>query len=409
MLVKSIVRKTLGIKNHVVKKVFHEDEGLAVELDVRKRRRLPCSRCSTLGRVRDRLDERSWKHVKLWGIEVTLRYRPCRISCEHCCGVVVEAIPWSQGKSRLTVGLIWLLSTWAKLLAWDVVARLMGVHWNTVAAAVRQAVSYGLEHRELGSVLYIGIDELSRRKGHVYVTNVYDLEGKRLLWSGEGRGKETLRAFFAEHGEVLRKQVVAVCCDMWGPYVAVVEEELPGALLVFDKFHIVRLLLEAVDKVRREEARQLKKSNPELLARSRYLWLKNPENLSEKQRARFGYLAGLNLRTYRAWLLKESFKEFWYYKRRGWAAKFLNKWLWWATHSRLQPMRDFAWTLRWNVENVLNYFLVRISNAAVEGMNNKAKVVSRRCYGFRSAETYINSLYHCLGDLPEPKLVHRFV
>lgn len=409
MLVKSIVRKTLGIKNHVVKKVYQTADGIVILLDRHRRRRLVCSRCRSLGKVRDRLSERSWKHVKLWGIEVTLRYRPCRVACEHCKRVVVESIPWSEGKSRLSVGLIWLLAVWARLLAWEVVARLMGVHWNTVAAAVRQAVAYGLEHRDLGRILYIGVDELSRRKGHRYVTNVYDLEGKRLLWSGAGRGMETLRAFFAEHGETLTGQVVAVCCDMWQPYVDVLKEQLPGAALVFDKFHLVRQLMEAVDQVRREEARELKKDNPELLARSRYLWLKNPERLTDKQKARLGYLQKLNLRTSRAWLLKESFKELWKYKRKYWARKFLQKWCWWATHSRLQPMRDFAWTLRWHAENVLTWFDFRISNAVVEGLNNKAKVVSRRCYGFRTAQNFITALYHCLGKLPEPNLVHRFV
>jgi transposase len=359
--------------------------------------------------VRDRLKDRTWRHVPLWGIPVTLHYAPARVSCIRCKAVCVEAIPWSQGKCRLSVGLIWLLAAWTKLLAWDVVARLFGVHWNTVAAAVRQAVSYGLAHRQIGQVLYIGIDELSRRKGHRYVTNVYDLQAKRLLWSGEGRGKETLEAFFAEHGEALKDKVLGVCCDMWQPYIDVLRQRCPKAVLVFDKFHIVQKLLQAVDEVRRQEATALKKSNPELLKRTRYIWLKNPENLTPKQRARVGYLEKLNLRTNRAYLLKEAFRELWTYARRGWAKRFLKKWFWWATHSRLKPMRDFAWMLRRHEEELLDYFLLRIDNGAVEGLNNKAKVVSHRCYGFRTAGTFITALYHCLGDLPEPELVHRFL
>ena len=167
--------------------------------------------------------------------------------------------------------------------------------------------------------------------------------------------------------------------------------------------------MKAVDEVRREEARRLKPTNPELLKRTRYLWLKNPENLTEKQKARFGYLEKLNLKTNRAYLLKETFKEFWTYRSRGWAKRFLDKWFWWATHSRLPPMRDFAWMLRRRAEDILNYFDVPITNGAVEGMNNKAKVVSHRCYGFRKAETFITALYHCLGDLPEEECVHRFL
>ena len=409
MLISSIVRRTLAIKRHVVKNVVQGQGGIVIRLDRHRRRLLPCARCGTLGPVRDRLKERTWKHVPLWGIPVRLLYRPARIRCPACGKIVVEAIPWSQGKCRLSKGLIWLLARWAKLLAWDVVARLFAVHWNTVAAAVRRAVAYGLEHREMGPVLSIGIDELSRRKRHVYVTNVYDLSKGRLIWSGEGRSRQTLEAFFAEHGKALKDRVIGVCCDMWQPYIDMVKEHLPKATLVFDKFHLVRHVLDAVDKVRRQEARRLKEANPELLKRTRYIWLKNPENLTDKQRARLGHLEKLNLRTNRAYLLKETFREFWNYKRKGWARRFLNKWFWWATHSRLEPMRDVAWMLRRHQEDILNYFALRIDNGAVEGMNNKAKVVSHRCYGFRTAATYITALYHCLGDLPEPKLVHRFL
>lgn len=398
----------MGIKRHVVKKVTQNGSGITVKLDIRKRRRQPCGTCGKLGRVRDRLKERSWKHVPLWGIPVTLKYAPVRVRCTNCGKILVEAIPWSQGKCRLSTGFIWLLSAWSKLLAWNEVARQFNVHWNTVASAVRQAVSYGLEHREIGNILYIGIDELSRKKGHVYVTNVYDLHEKRLLWSGEGRTQDTLKEFFNEHEETIRN-VKAVCCDMWQPYVDMVKKYLPDATLVFDKFHITQHLMQAVDEVRRDEVSDLKKTNPELLKRTRYIWLKNPENLTDKQRSRLGHLEKLNLRCNRAYLLKESFREFWKYKRKGWAAKFLKKWFWWATHSRLEPMRDFAWMLRRHEDNILTYFEERISNGIVEGLNNKAKVMSRRCYGFRSAKNYITALYHCMGKLPEPEFVHRFL
>jgi len=393
----------------VVTRVSKNGQEITIELDVWRRKRHPCGTCGTMGRVRDRLKPRRWKHVPMWGIPVTLVFAPARVACATCGKVRVASIPWSQGKCRLSVGLIWLLAAWCKLLPWDQVAKLFGVHWNTVATAVRQAVAYGLEHREIGGILYIGIDELSRRKGHVYVTNVYDLTTKRLLWSGEGRSKTTLKAFFEEHASSLRQTVKGVCCDMWQPYIDMIQEHLPEATLVFDKFHVIQHLLKAVDQVRRDEARELKKKNPELLKRTRYIWLKNPENLTDKQRARLGHLEKLNLRSNRAYLLKEGFREFWNYKRKGWARRFLKKWFWWATHSRLKPMRDFAWMLRRHEDGILAYFDERISNGAVEGMNNKAKVVSHRCYGFRTAATYITALYHCLGDLPEPQLVHRFL
>lgn len=262
-MIKSIVKKTLGLKRHCVKSVADREGRIVIELETRKGWRLPCRVCGELSRVRDRLDERTWRHVPLWGIPCELRYRPARVRCSNCRAIKVEAIPWSYGKSPLTIGLIWLLSAWAKLLAWKVVADQFGVHWNSVQGAVRQAVDYGLKHRELGSILCIGIDELSRKKGHVYVTNVYDLEERRLIWSGEGRSRETLKRFLEEHGEALKDQVIGVCCDMWQPYLDMIKEQFPNATLIFDKFHIVQHLNKAVDEVRKEEARELKKTNPE--------------------------------------------------------------------------------------------------------------------------------------------------
>ena len=163
MLVESIVRQTLGVKRHVVKRVFEEGGGLIVELDVRAGWRQPCGTCGTLSRVRDRLASRDWRHVPLWGIPATLRYAPARVRCGFCGRILVEEIPWSQGKCRLSQGLIWLLSSWCKLLPWEQVGKLFGVHWNTVATAVRQAVSYWLARRDLDGVVYIGMDEISRR------------------------------------------------------------------------------------------------------------------------------------------------------------------------------------------------------------------------------------------------------
>jgi transposase len=146
------------------------------------------------------------------------------------------------------------MAVWARLLAWEVVAKLFGVCWSTVASAVRSAVRYGLAHRDTSQVRHIGIDEISRKKGHVYMTQVYDLDQKRLIWSGEGRSEETLRRFFDEWGAEQTARLEGICCDMWAPYLTVIKERCPGAIVVFDKFHLVRHLLEAVDKVRKMEA-----------------------------------------------------------------------------------------------------------------------------------------------------------
>jgi transposase len=352
---------------------------------------------------------RRFRHVPLWGIAVELRYAPRRVSCARCEGVHVEAMPWVSGKQRMTRALMVTLATWTRVLPWKQVARLFRCAWGTVATAVEEAVAYGLANRDLTGLTHIGIDEISRKRGHVYVTNVYDLERKRLVWSGEDRKQETLEAFFDFLGPEKTAALEGICCDMWQPYIDVIKARAPQAVLVFDKFHIVRHLMEAVDQVRRDEIREKGPEHKALMYRTRFLWLKNPWNLTEGQAFRLGELERLNLKINRAYLLKELFRYFWDYRRAGWAKKYLKKWFWWATHSRLKPMRDFAWMVRRHEDDILNYFKMPIDNGTVEGLNNKAKLVIHKAYGFRTAKNYIRNLYHCLGDLPLPQTVHTFV
>lgn len=271
-----------------------------------------------------------------------------------------------------------------------------------------QAVAYGLERRDDSAVRYLGIDEISRRKGHVYHTQVYDLEAKRLLWSGEGRKAATLERFFDEWGAERSGRIEGICCDMWAPYMEVIAERASQAVVVFDKFHVVRHLLEAVNDVRKLEARALRATEPELLAGTRYIWLKNPWNLTPKQRGRLRHLERLNLKISRAYLLKELFRELWSYKRKAWAKRFLDRWFWWATHSRLKPLRDFAWMLRRHQDGILAYIDLGIDNGAVEAMNNNAKAIAHRARGFRTEKTFTLAQLHCLGKLQLPETTHRF-
>lgn len=363
---KSLVRKTLGVKDHKVVSVEQVEDKLIVVLDRKQRRRLPCSKCK------------------------------------------VEQIPWGTGKSRLTTPLVILLAEWSKDLALEKVAEKFGVSWATVASAVQQAVEYGLAHRELGELRELGVDELSRRRGHTYHTQVYDLERKRLLESLEDRTGESREQFLDGLEPAQLEGIRAVCCDMWEPYAQVIRKRLAQAVLVFDKFHLIRPRLEAVDRVRKSEAAELKGTNPELLRGAQYLFLKNPWNLTPQQKQRLGALEKLNLKVSRAYLLKELFREFFQYTVKGWAKWYLGKWFWWATHSRLKPMRDFAWLLRNHEQNILAWHDCRINNGAVEALNNVAKAISHRGHGFRTAKWFRLVLLLCMGDLPMPQFAHKF-
>ena len=408
MLVKTIARKTLELKNHKIDKIKETLEGtIEIYISHKKRRLLPCNNDGGKYKVVDQLPERRWQHVSLWGREVVIIYSPCRVMYQG--KLIVEDIPWSKGKIRITAPLIAHIGIMAELLPWKQVAELFHVHWNTVKNAVKQIVEYGLEHREIGDVIYFGIDEISRKKGQIYLTNVYDLKEKRLLWSGEGRDKTTINKFYNQVGHKLSTSVTAICCDMWQPYIDNLKLYFPDAIIVFDKFHIVSHLNKAVDEVRREEARELKETEPDILKGTRYLWLKNPWNLTDNQKVKLSTLEKLNLKINRAYLLKENFQYVWEYKYPGWAKKFLKQWFWMATHSRLKPLRDFAWMVRRHEEGILNYFKVPISNGIVERLNNKAKVISHRAYGFRTVETYKLTLYHCMGKLPRPESSFKFL
>lgn len=405
MQVASLVRATLALDSHRVEGVAWQDDRIVVVLDAVGRRLLPCSACGAFARVRGRLPERRWRHLPVWDIPVELRYRPARVACSGCGTPKVEAIPWTIGKSTLSRPLVVELAEWSRLLAWDVVARLFGVSWATVVTAVEQAVAYGLARRDLTGLRVIGVDELSRRRGHIYHTNVYDIGSspRRLIWSGEGREKKTLEAFFDDLGADQAERLDAVCCDMWANYSDVVTERAPQAKLVFDKFHIAKHLNDAVNDVRKAEARRLKSTDPKLLSGTRYIWLKNPVNLTDRQRLRLAELEKHDgLKVLRAYQLKNLFARFWNYRSRTWAKKYLDRWFWWATHSRMEPLREFAWMLRRHEDGVLAYFDHRIDNGAVEAMNGNAKAISRRARGFRSERAFTLAMLHCLGQLELP-------
>jgi transposase len=407
MLISSIVRLTLGIKDHRVVSTTLGSNEFEIHLDAKRGRKLPCGVCGRPCRAKDKIRERRWLHVSLWGIPVFLYYCPRRVRCpEH--GIKVERIPWNMGKKPVSFPLITVLAFWSRMLAWDQVARLFRVSWNTVRSAVDAAVAYGRAREQYQRVRFIGIDEISRKKGHVYHTQVYDLEGKRLLWTGAHRDKDSLRRFFAWWGEERTAAIEGVCCDMWQNYIDVIRERCGESVIVFDKFHIVRHLLEAVDKVRRMELKAIGGVDAEALKGTRYIWLKNPWNLTDRQEARLTDLLKRNLRIVKAYLLKELFRKLWEYTRRAWAANYLKRWFWWATHSRIKPLRDFAWMLRRHEEGILAYFDLRIDNGSVEAMNNNAKAISHRARGYRSEATFSLAMIHGLGKLELPKCRHTF-
>lgn len=274
-------------------------------------------------------------------------------------------------------------------------------------------VAWGLEHRTLGPIQAIGVDEIAYGKGHKYLTLVYQIDAQctRLLWVGKERTVKTFEEFFDMIGEDLSGKIEFVCSDMWKPYLRVIRERCSNALNILDRFHIVAKMNDALNDVRSAEARKLVADGYEpVLSKTRWCVLKRRENLTSNQRVRLRDILKYNLQTVRAYLLKEQFQQFWDYDSPTWAGKFLDQWIALVMRSRIEPMKKVAKTLRNHRELILNYFRAKkqFSSGVVEGLNNKVKVTMRKSYGFRTFRITELALYHVLGKLPEPELAQRF-
>jgi len=416
MRIQTILNRVEKFKSFVYGRVScEEDEGrpiVVVELQPRKNSRPLCSRCGLAGPVYDHLEERRFEFVPLWGIAVFFAYRMRRVNCVSC-GVRVEQVPWCDGKNRLTTTYRWFLAKWAKRLSWTEVGAIFQTSWDSVYRAVEHAVEWGLAHRDLSKVTSLGVDEITWHRGHTYLTLVYDIceQGRRLLAVAEKRTEASLRSCLDELGEDLCKRVRFVCSDMWRPYLNVIGEKLTQAVHVLDRFHVMQQFSKAIDQIRADEAKRLEREGYEpVLRRSRWCLLKRPENRTDKQTVKLSELLKYNLRTVRAYLLREDFQRFWEYTSPAWASKFLDEWTGRVMRSRLEPMKKVARTLRNHRSLILNWFraMGEVSAGAVEGLNNKVKLVTRRSYGFRTLEVAKLALLHNLGRLPEPESTHRF-
>ena len=386
---------------------------LIVDIIPRKNGLPVCSLCGTSAPIYDTLAERRFDFVPLWNIHVCFLYRMRRVSCpEH--GVRVERIPWADGKSHLTKPYQLFLARWARKLSWKEVAESFGTSWDNVYRSVKSVVEYGMKHRRLDGITSIGVDELQYAKGHQYLTLVYQLNAgvRRLLFVGRERKAKTLLRFFRDFGHERCAQLRFVCSDMWRPYLKVIAKKAPNALNILDRFHIVQHLGKAIDKIRASEVRQLARDgyDDEVLKRTKYCFLKNEDNLTDAQRTKLADVLQYDLKSVRAYLLKESFQLFWNYKSPYWAEWYLNKWCARAMRSRLEPIKAFVRTLRRHQPLIMNWFKAQklYSSGIVEGMNRKINLVTRKSFGFRSFDVLKIALFHTMGELPEPDFTHRF-
>jgi transposase len=420
---KTIFRHVQDLSGFVVKAVRHCLEGDSPRIDIdlapdpRHKRR--CSCCDLPGRVHDRLKEREWHYVPLWGIAVFLHYAACRVICPVTGAPTVELMPWNHGKSPYAKAYKIFLARWARRLSWKETAGIFNASWDAVFRSVKWVVEWGLEYRDLSGVTALGVDELHwgrGKKGANFLTLVYQIDAgsRRLLHVGVRRTEATLREGLnlleAKHAGFLAG-IKVVCSDMWKPFLKVVASLCGNALNVLDPFHIAKHLNEALDNVRRGEQARLRTKEERARAKGgRFLLLKRSTKVRGKARAKLNAVLASLGATSRAWELKESFRRFWTYRSPTWAAAYLKAWTTRALRSRLEPMKKVARMLRSHEELLLNYFRAKrqYNSGVVEGLNNKARVSLARSFGHRSSEILKLVLYHTLGDLPEPNSPHKF-
>jgi transposase len=355
-----------------------------------------CPECGRECSIHDCAPERTWRHLDTMQFTTLIRARTPRSDCpEH--GVKTMRVPWAAPQGRFTL-LFERFAVEVLLASASVVqaCALLGIGWDTAQEIMRRAVQRGLERRQLERLKYLGMDEKSFRRGQSYVTLLTDLEESRVLDVVEERTAEAAGQLWDTLSAEQKQGVEAVAVDMWEPFIQTIQRQVPEADIVHDKFHVSKYLGEAVDKVRRQEHKELLAQGDETLKGTRQLWLYNPQNFSSEQAEEFSALKDLQLKVARAWAAKELFSKFWEYQEEGWARRFFKGWFGWVSRSRLKPMVEVAQMLKRHLENLLTYLRHHITNAVTEGLNSKIQSLKSAARGFRNFQNYrIRILFFC--------------
>lgn len=358
-----------------------------------------CPECGKPCPLYDHQPARRWRHLDTCQFRTILHAEPPRSNCsEH--GVRTVKLPWAEPNSRFTALFEGIAIEWLRVASQKAVADQLGLSWDEVHAIQQRAVARGLARRKQEMVQHIGIDEKSFTRGHRYFTLVNDLDRGRVLFVAEQRTESSLDEFWSRLSEEQLQAVQAVAMDMWDPYVNSTRRHVPEAhrKIVFDKFHIAKHLSEAVDLVRRRENKQLRAAGDDRLAGTRYDWLRHPARMEPADRKEFAALRDSNLKTARAWALKEAMMAFFGYCYERPARKHFRWWQNWAVRSRLRPMIDKARMLKRRFDNIVTYLKHRVTNAASESINSKVQWVKYTARGFRNKNNFITAIYfHCGG------------
>jgi transposase len=394
-------KRLLRLPGASVKDVAFASEGVIVTVALTRRRRVCCG-CGQTGRhlqIHDRRIKR-WRHLDLGASRCFIETELRRLRCPDC-GVRLEPVPWARPDARHTRDFEDVVAWLAQQMAFTPITRLLRVGWRTISQIVERVVADHLDDRRLEGLVTIGVDEISYRRHHRYLTSVADHASGAIVWCRAGRNSATLQAFFDELGD-RKDSIKAVSIDMSGEYQRAIRDAVPDAEIAFDPFHVVRLGARATDQVRRDEWNRHDRSHTATgrwVKGTRWSLLKAPANQSIHQLATLAEVQAENRRLYRAFLLREELRLLYHLPDRDLAPGHLDAWLAWASRSRLRPFVRLARTLREHRDGILAAIRLGLSNGRLEGLNSKIRLISHRAFGFHSATPLIALVHLCCGGI----------
>lgn len=394
----TLLSKLLDLKHTRVLGFAFDEDGLLIDVAPTTR----CPRCSGCGKAVSRIHDRRsrlWRHLDFAGMALHLRYRIARVDCREC-GVVTEFVPWAEHGSAFTRDFELTVAYLTQRADRTTVSSMLRIAWVTVGSIVERIVARLLPPDLLEGLTHIGIDELSYRRHHEYVTVVLDHIQGRVVWIGKGKSAATLTEFFEKLGKDRAAKLEAVTLDLSNAYITAVTEASPQARLVFDRFHVQRLAHTALDEVRREQVRELAGTDEaKIIKNTRFALQKNPWNLTQPETQRLAEVERNNRPLYRGYLLKETLAAVLDRNQVNVARTKLHEWIDWAARSQLAPFQKLARTVRKHAEGILAYVATGLSNGRSEGMNGKIRTITRRAYGFHNASGLIGLIFLCCSGI----------
>lgn len=358
-----------------------------------------CPVCGTFYSMYDHAPERVLQHLNTCEMQTFVHIRLPRVDCPTH-GVKQILSELGEANSHATFAFERHIIELAEECSLSAAARLAGLSWDETFGCIERAVGRGFSRKKKRIPEIISVDEKSFAKGHKYETLVCDNKRGTVEYVADENSQESLESYYRQFTPEEKATVTAITMDMWDPFIAATKNHIPDAhkKIVFDKFHVMKHAGDAVDTVRKEENKRLLKEGNDLLKGSKYLWLWNPNNMPEWRKPEFRELQNADLDVARAWALKENLRHLWDFFSEAWARKFFKRWYFWAMHSRLDPIKEAAQTIKNYFENVVTYVHHRVTNAVVEGINSKIEKVKRLACGFRNRGHYKIAIYfHCGG------------